>query len=81
MPDGEIEERLSQVEVDLANIGQGAQGPPGPKGDAGDQGPKGDKGESAEPFSVPPVNCHKVTNIYVDNNGKLVIKYDDAVNP
>jgi hypothetical protein len=27
--------------------------------------------------SNPPVGCYKVTNIYVDENGKLVVKWSD----
>jgi hypothetical protein len=43
---------------------------------------KGDKGDSGSPgqgiVSNPPAGCKKVTNIYVNQNGKLVVEYDDA---
>ena len=45
---------------------QNMQGTPGPPGPT---------------ISVPPQGFYKVTNLYVDSNGKLVVDYDDTPTP
>ena len=49
------------------------------KGDKGDKGdPGGGTGApSGGVASVAPANCKKVTNIYVNEDGKIVVEYDD----
>ncbi len=42
----------------------------------GRTGPTGPTGETGGAISIPPEGCFEVTNIYVNAEGKLVIKYN-----
>jgi hypothetical protein len=44
-------------------------------------GPAGPAGADGTPLSVPPSGCYQVTNLYVNENGKLEIKYSDTPAP
>ena len=46
----------------------------------GDRGDKGDSGASAT-LSNPPSGNYRVTNLYADKTGKLVIEYDNTPTP
>lgn len=46
----------------------------------GDRGEKGDSGASAT-LSNPPSGNYRVTNLYADKTGKLVIEYDNIPIP
>lgn len=65
--------------VEKGEVGStGTQGIPGQNGA---NGSKGDKGDPGELISTPPVGCYKVTNLYVNQNGKLAVVYDDTPQP
>jgi hypothetical protein len=37
-----------------------------------------EKGDKGDPLSTPPVGYFPVRNLYVNNQGKLVVLYDDG---
>lgn len=64
-----IEVSLKDVVLSVNMVSPGEIGPLGPKGDSA-------KLPEGLLISDPPQGCHKVINIYVNTNRKLVVDYE-----